>query len=307
MSTTVPRLSIGLPVYNGENYLAESIESLLGQTYRDFELIISDNASTDRTADICREYAARDDRIRYVRQPRNIGAAPNHNFVVQQARGELFKWAAHDDLFGPELLRLCVDELDHHPKAVLAHAYMAIVDESGEVIETYDYTLATDSPHAPQRFRSLLLTEGGDDFYGVIRTDVMRRIAAHDSYHNAGRKLVAELALHGPFRQVPEVLFFRREHPGRGDRLGSVGAVCRNLDPRRANHSIARLMVEYLQSLFVAVHRAPLSPADRRLCYRHLLSWLGGRAVTKPARGIGSRLNPFADKQVPAAAGRGAV
>ena len=87
----VPRVSIGLPVYNGENFLAESIESLLGQSYEDFELIISDNASTDGTADICRRYAKQDSRIRYIRQPHNIGSAPNHNFVIEQARGELFK------------------------------------------------------------------------------------------------------------------------------------------------------------------------------------------------------------------------
>src|SRR5215472_3946539 len=100
-----PRLSIGLPVYNGEDYLAESLEALLGQSYEDFELIISDNASTDSTADICRRYEKQDSRIRYVRQPRNIGAGPNHNYVVRHARGELFKWAAHDDLYARDLLK----------------------------------------------------------------------------------------------------------------------------------------------------------------------------------------------------------
>ena len=85
--TSVPRLSIGLPVYNGENYLAESLDALLGQSYEDFELIISDNASTDGTADICRRYAKQDSRIRYVRQPRNIGCAPNHNFVLAAGPG----------------------------------------------------------------------------------------------------------------------------------------------------------------------------------------------------------------------------
>jgi glycosyltransferase involved in cell wall biosynthesis len=84
-----PRLTVGLPVYNGESYLAESLEALLGQTYEDFELIIADNASTDGTADICRRNEKQDSRIRYVRQPRNLGVAPNHNYVVQQARGEL--------------------------------------------------------------------------------------------------------------------------------------------------------------------------------------------------------------------------
>ncbi|HEY0450395.1 glycosyltransferase family A protein [Actinophytocola sp.] len=279
---TTPRLTIGLPVYNGENYLAESIDALLAQTYSDFELVISDNASTDGTEEICRKYAEGDDRVRYVKQARNIGAAPNHNFVVDEARGELFKWASHDDLYAPDLVASCVGLLDANPDAVLAHAYMAIVDETGAVTQTYDYRLATDSPSAPVRFRDLLFTDGGDDMYGVIRTDVMRRIAPHDSYHNAGRKLVAELVLYGRFLQVPEVLFFRREHPGRGDRLGSVQAVCRNLDPRRAGHSTARLMGEYLTSYFTAVARAPLSAADRRRCYGLLTRWLSDRTVLKP-------------------------
>jgi glycosyltransferase involved in cell wall biosynthesis len=277
-----PQLSIGLPVYNGENYVSESLDTLLAQTFTDFELIISDNASTDGTEEICRGYAAEDSRIRYLRQPHNIGAAPNHNFLVQQAHGKLFKWAAHDDLFAPELVARCVRALDEHPDLVLSHSYMAIVNEYGKTIEEYDYRLATDSPHAPERFRSLLLTEGGDDFYGVIRTDVMRRIAPHNSYHNAGRKLVAEIALYGPFHQVPEVMFFRREHPGRGDLLGSVRAVCANLDPRRKNHSSARLVGEYVMSYAAAIRRAPLSASDRRRCYRYLLEWLGGRAILKP-------------------------
>jgi glycosyltransferase involved in cell wall biosynthesis len=92
-----PRLSIGLAVYKGENYLAESLDALLDQSCENFELIISDNASTDGTADICRRYEKQDSRILYVRQPRNIGLAPNHNFVFEQAREELFKWAYHDE------------------------------------------------------------------------------------------------------------------------------------------------------------------------------------------------------------------
>jgi glycosyltransferase involved in cell wall biosynthesis len=107
-----PRLSIGLPVYNGENYLAESLDALLGQTYEDFELIISDNASTDGTADICHRYAKQDSRIRYIRQRRNIGCAPNHNYLVGEARGEaLFKWASDDDLYARDMIRLCVEAL----------------------------------------------------------------------------------------------------------------------------------------------------------------------------------------------------
>ncbi|HVW41036.1 MAG TPA: glycosyltransferase [Amycolatopsis sp.] len=286
MGATGPRLTIGLPVYNGENYLAESIDALLAQSYTDFELVISDNASTDGTEKICRDYADSDGRIRYLKQPRNIGAAPNHNFLIDQARGELFKWAAHDDLFAPDLVERCVATLDANPDAVLAHSYMAIIDPDGKTIEEYDYRLATDSPSAPERFHSLLVTEGGDDFYGVIRTDALRRMTPHDSYHNAGRKFIAELSLYGRFLQVPEVMFFRREHPGRGDNLGTIAKVCGNLDPRRKGQPTARLLAEYLVGIFAAVSRAPLSAGDRRRCYGHLVRWLAGKPLGK----IGVRL-----------------
>lgn len=280
--STAPRLTIGLPVYNGQNYVSESLDSLLAQTYTDFELIISDNASTDDTQEICRDYATRDSRIRYVRQDRNIGAVPNHNYLVQEARGELFKWAGHDDFFAPELVRRCIDALDDRPHHVLSHSFMGIIDGDGEVVEKFDYTLATDSPFADERFRSLLETDGGDDFYGVIRTDVLRRITPQNSFHNGGRKLVAELSLWGPFYQVPQTLFFRRDHPERGDRLGSIRAVCTNLDPRRSRHSSARLVGEYVVSYVPAIRRAPLSSAERRRCYRHYAEWAARRVISEP-------------------------
>src|SRR5919112_5909956 len=105
--TARPRVTIGLPVYNGERFLEQALDGLLAQTFTDFELIISDNASTDRTPEICQAYAARDSRIRYVRQPENIGAGPNHNILVPMARGEYFKWASHDDLYDPDLVAKC--------------------------------------------------------------------------------------------------------------------------------------------------------------------------------------------------------
>src|SRR5215472_17867412 len=134
-----PRLSVGLPVYNGENYLAESIDALLGQSYEDFELVISDNASTDGTAGICHRYARQDSRVRYIRQPSNIGAAPNHNFLIDQARGELFKMASHDDLYARDLLQRCIDALDEYPQVVLAHSWSAVIDEEGKITELVAY------------------------------------------------------------------------------------------------------------------------------------------------------------------------
>jgi hypothetical protein len=279
-----PPLTIGLPVFNGRNFLTESLDSLLAQTYTDFELTISDNASTDSTEEICRDYAARDNRIRYVRQPVNLGAAPNHNYLVEVARGRLFKWAAHDDLFAPKLVERCIEALDSQPELILAHAYMGNVDERGELLKIYEYRLATDSPRPSDRFRSLMFTDGGDDFYGVIRTELMRRIPPHNSYHNAGRKLIAELSLYGPFHQVPEIMFFRREHPGRGDNRGSIKSVCTNLDPRRKGHSTARLVAEMVAAYPVAINRAPLSAAERRRCYQVYLEWIAARTVLKPFR-----------------------
>lgn len=288
---TVPRLSIGLPVYNGEEYLAESLDALLGQSYEDFELIITDNASTDGTEAICRRYVSRDSRIRYIRLPKNIGAAPNHNFAFTEAKGELYKWASHDDLYGRDLLRRCIEALDEHPNVVLAHAGTAVIDGAGNVTQPFDYRHATDSPHPQERFRSMLFEPGGDDFYGVIRADVLRRVRPHDSYHHADRTFVAEIALHGQFHQVPELLYFRRDHPTRAERANpSKRSRCANLDPRRANrlrHPTVRLLGEYVFGFVGAIRRAPLTPAQRRECYRHLMSWLSSRA--RPG-GAGERI-----------------
>jgi glycosyltransferase involved in cell wall biosynthesis len=300
--TAHPRLSIGLPVHNGEEYLAEALEALLGQTYEDFELVISDNASTDGTQDICRKYAARDSRIRYIRLLRNIGAAPNHNYVFTECRGELFKWASHDDLYARDLLRRCVQALDERPGVILAHSDQAVIDGDGRVKVPYEYTLATDSPHAPERFRSMLFEPGGDDFYGVMRADVLRRVKPHDSYHHADRTFVTEIGLHGPFHQVPELLYFRRDHPTRAERANpSKRSRCVNLDPRRAGplHPTPRLLAEYVWGFVAAIRRAPLSPADRRACYRHLAAWMASRA--RP--GAGERV----EDRAPVAPGRLAV
>lgn len=274
------RLTIGLPVYNGEDFLAESLESLLGQTFEDFEILISDNASTDATADICQRYARRDSRIRYVRQPYNIGLARNESFLMREATGELFKLAAHDDLYARDLLKRCVEALDAHPEVVVAHCWEARINQQGAVVEAMAYTVAADRPEAPERFRSMLF-DGWDDYaYGVTRTSVLQRTHLTGSHHMADRSINVELSLHGPFYLVPDWLFFRREHASLVAPL-SVRERCACLDSRRANrfrHPLARLYAEYLWSYLAAIHRAPLSPAERRECYLIFAHWLAGRA-----------------------------
>ena len=126
MTQPTPRVSIGLPVYNGERFLARAIDSLLAQDFVDFELVISDNASTDGTGEISRDYAARDPRIRYHRNERNIGAVGNFNRTLDLASGEYFKWAAHDDWCAPQFLGRCVEVLDDDPSTVLCFTAMGV-------------------------------------------------------------------------------------------------------------------------------------------------------------------------------------
>ena len=283
-----PKLSVGLPVYNGQAYLAESIEALLGQSYEDFELIISDNASTDDTADICYRYEKEDPRIRYFRQKHNIGGAPNHNFLVAQARGELFKWASHDDLYGRDLLKRCVDALEEFPHVILAHSWTALIDASGTITKAVRYGLATSSPSAPERFRSLLYEVGGGDDGGVIRMDVLRRAPQLASYYHSDRTQVAGMALYGPFYHVPDWLYFRRDHDERAKwAFKTARSWCANLDPQRADalrNPALRLYAEYLWGYVSAIHGAPLTNSDKRACYRHLARWLSTRLNGRPGR-----------------------
>lgn len=289
MMNAAPRLTIGLPVYNGEEFLTESLDSLLGQNYEDFELIISDNASTDSTAEICRRYGKQDSRIRYLAQPRNIGLVPNHNFVVNQASGEFFKWASHDDLYARDLLSRCVDALDEYPQVVLAHSRSAIIDSAGAVTKLFEYRADVSAVRAPDRFRSMLF-DGWDDYtYAVMRTKVLRRTRLHGSYHCADRTINIEMGLHGPFYQVPDWLHFRREHLERPP-WWTVRGRCAAMDPRRADrlrNPVARLYAEYLWAYVAAIQGAPLSPADRRECYRCLGLWAVSRVLPVTSRTLG--------------------
>ena len=274
-----PRLSIGLPVYNGESLLPEAMEALLGQSYKDFELIISDNASTDRTAEICRGYAERDSRVRYICQPRNIGMVPNHNFVVTVARGEFFKWASHDDLYARDFLQRCVAALDEHPEAALAHSWCVLTNEAWEPIQFFKYPQATAAPRASARFRSMLFDGKGDWTYAVFRTSILRQTPLHGTYHGGDRTLITEFALHGTLYQVPDWLYFRRDHP---DRHLSTRGWSTTFDYRRASrvrNPAVRLYAEYLWGYVSAVRRAPLPRAEKRECYGHLARWLASRAA----------------------------
>ena len=293
--TATPPLSIGLPVYNGEDYLEQSVDALLGQTFGDFELILCSNASTDATDDICRRYERDDERVRFIRQSVNVGAAPNHTHVFHEARAPLFKWASGDDLYARDLLERCVQLLQDRPDVVLAHSLTAAIDEDNNLIQALEYPLETDDPRPAHRLESLLFggdaTPGAvaaDDFYGVIRSDVLRRVRPHDSFYHADQTFMSELALMGPFAIVPDWLYFRRHHSGRAFKANpSVRSWCSNLDPRRSDgrrHPTVRLVAEYGWERMALIHRSPITPADRRACYAVTARWMGTR-VTRRLRG----------------------
>ncbi len=209
----MPLVSIGFAVRNGALYLAQALDSILAQTFTDFEVIISDNASTDATEDICRKYAQQDGRIRYSRNPQNIGGANNENLTVQMARGKYFRWAAHDDMLAPELLEKCVQVLEQHPDIVLCYSSVVEIDQLGREIKITTHTRGT-SPTPHQRMRELMYRDHACEMiYGLIRTDVLRATRLQQNYTDSDRTLLCELALRGRFCELPEPLFYKRYHP----------------------------------------------------------------------------------------------
>ena len=210
-----PRVSIGLPVYNGERYVANAIEAIQAQDFGDWELIISDNASTDATAEICQRYAETDPRIRYVRGVVNRGASWNYNITFWLARGEMFRWNAHDDLCDPTMLRKCVEALDANPDAILAYAWTRFIGDEGEPLREVDDRLKVTAAQPHLRLKSLMRNlRDSNAVFGVIRRSELAKTRLILPFHPSDVPLLYELSLLGPFAEVPEHLFYRRMHVG---------------------------------------------------------------------------------------------
>jgi glycosyltransferase involved in cell wall biosynthesis len=279
-ATTRPEVSIGLPVYNGERYLAGGIASILDQTYRKFELIICDNASTDATPAICRGFAANEERIRYYRQPHNLGAAANFNHCVDLASGKYFKWAADDDLLEPRFLELCVMALEDDPGAVLAQSLVKVVDEDDRLIEIYDHSARGTRSARPSERLAGRLPAPCMEIFGVIRTEALRDSHLIGSYTGSDRGLLIELALRGRFALVPEPLFINRDHPGRCTRLVKAQGDRSHLLPWYDTQKNARQVFstwKFYATCFRLVRRYVQSPGERMRCYGHLVRSLGAR------------------------------
>jgi glycosyltransferase involved in cell wall biosynthesis len=217
-----PRLSIGVPVYNGQRFLRATIDSLLAQTYADFELIICDNCSTDNTEQICRDYVARDSRVRYFRNERNLGPAPNYNRCFDHARGELFKWNAADDVCAPDFVKKCIELLDSDPSIVSAYSRTILIDDQGQEVGKYAYDLELAHPSPVVRFSRMVFVNhrkhNAHEFWGVTRADALRKTTMKGSFPSADRILMSWWTLLGKMGRVEEYLFLNREHQQRSQR-----------------------------------------------------------------------------------------
>jgi glycosyltransferase involved in cell wall biosynthesis len=273
----LPKVSIGLPVYNGERYLHEAVDSILGQTFTDFELILCDNASTDTTAAICREHAERDNRVRYHRNERNLGASRNFNLCFELATGEYFKWAAHDDVLAPEYLARCVEALDRDSSVVASHSDARIIDEEGRPLFDHRYAPGhAASPDPARRFADLLREDRQNlELFGVFRAAVLRRTCLLGSYIAADRILRAHLGLLGRYHIVPELLFLNRDHPGRCIRaLPAHHLRAAWFDPEQAGRRVFphwKIFYEYIR----VIRLFSMSASERIRCHLALLGWLG--------------------------------
>jgi glycosyltransferase involved in cell wall biosynthesis len=211
------RVSIGLPVYNGEGFAERAILSVLCQSFSDFELVIVDNASVDRTAEICSAYAASDPRITYVRNEINIGAPNNFNKAFHLARAPYFKWMAVDDSLHPAYLDRCIAVLDGNPDVVLCNSEASVIDCHGQVVRECQSVIPRIQSGSPyERFAELVLKKHSCfEVFGVVRREFLARTSLIGKYWAADGVLLAELALMGRFHLVDERLFFSGEHPDR--------------------------------------------------------------------------------------------
>lgn len=275
-----PKVSIGMPVFNGQDYLEDAIESVLRQTYADFELVISDNCSTDRTAEICQAYMERDSRVRYVKQEENLGAVGNFNAVVHLGEGEYFKWAAHDDLMEPTFIEKCVEVLDNDPTLAWCHTESDMIDAEGrsfrELLPENDEELELtpdgnvrwnwhprtgyQSSDPVERFKGVILGPNWCvDAYALFRMSHLKKSRLYLSFYGAEKVLLGELSLLGGYHVIPELLFYQRIHTKASSNLNSSESEQEFAGTKRKFNFFLSARMAIFKAHFGSVWRANLS------------------------------------------------
>ncbi|MGA8599749.1 MAG: glycosyltransferase family A protein [Bryobacteraceae bacterium] len=284
-----PLLNIGLFVYNGERFIEKAVDSILNQTFTNFELIISDNGSTDRTGEICQNYARRDERVRYYRSEKNMGAGWNVRRVCELASAKYFKWAAADDILEPDFLRQCIEALESDETCVVAHSKTKVVDENGTFIENYVWPMETDSNDAVKRFREMLLNDHMCyQIFGVMRMSALRQVPPQGSYVNSDGVLLAQMSLLGRFYEASEHLFVSTRHSEQSSKTPPVRVKQPRFrltnrygtlpcpewwDPAK-KRSISFPEFRQLREYFLSIGRAPIRAGEKFRCYLLLFPWI---------------------------------
>jgi glycosyltransferase involved in cell wall biosynthesis len=271
----MPTVSIGLPVYNGEEFIRKAIDSHLEQTFDDLELVICDNASSDSTSDICQKYATEDKRVKYFRNEQNIGASANFRKVFQLSSGQYYKWTCVDDYFASTYLEQCKKVLDDHPEVVVACAKVYIIDGHDKILRTYDDTqeLRQYSPSA--RFRIFLEQDSWvNSVYGLMRASVLRKTSVMGNYPGSDKVVMSEMALHGQFWEIPERLFYRRIHPDAYSYECSLDKQQEFYNPDKTNRLFPLYHWRHLYEHTRSVFRVSLSPLERLRVFAHILRML---------------------------------
>ena len=273
MNDHIPCVSICLPVFNGENYVREAIKSVLEQTFANLELIISDNASTDGTADICHDACVRDQRVRYRCAEVNYGLARNFNFAFHMARGRFVMWMGHDDIIAADYVRRCVEAMETDRDVVLCFAYTNYIDEKGILLRGVE--LQNDgAPASPsERFKTIVAYHHKcEAIFGLMRREVLKKTRLHGGFADSDRVLLAEMGLRGRFELIPDYLISRREHPLRTSMHPDRWQRTLIFDPSKSGKLMFPFLREAIE-LFYAVGRAPLPWSERFHCYEHLIRW----------------------------------
>lgn len=287
MTSKMARVSVGLTVYNGENYLRETLISILNQTFVDFELIISDNASTDCTQQICEEFALKDGRIKYFRNPTNLGMVPNLNRVFELSSADYFKWADHDDILEPEFIARCVEVLDNNPDIALCYPQAKLMDQDGNYLGEYDPLPKTDSTRPSIRFGNLIRYPDGRAIQsmGLIRVSLLKKTVLNRSYPSSDEVLMANLTLLGAFYEIPERLLRYRIHPRQSTKgvLASERARVLFVDTALKDKKVILIKWPYFKDCLGVIKKAPISASERLSCYYQLLRWF---LITKNFKSI---------------------
>ena len=279
-------VTIGVPVYNGEDQLEECLACLLGQTFRDIEILLFDNASTDGTQVIAERFAALDSRIKYTRRPENVGAVKNFITPLEQATTPYFMWRAHDDISAPDYIEKLVDALKQTPTAALATGTIQFERPNGR--PTRDYAPSIPTRHGLSAILNLMFGSHAGWYYGIWKTDTLRpriaKIWPDFPYAWASDHLTLyPLLLDQQVTSAPETKFIQRVTPkAHGPRTGQRQPIpellklrreflrcCDAMVEERGFSPITKLMIKAANRLYVGKRVYPMKKIIKRTLLRY--------------------------------------